>query len=299
MDLSLMRTFVAAYRTGSLTAAARQVGLSQSTVTAQIRSMEQQLGAQLFRRVARGVVPTTVADELAAETAPHVDALVAIGERGVAGPADPFAQPVHLAGPAELTAVRVLPALAPLVRRGLRLRVTLGLADELLAGLSAGRFNLVVSSIRPRGRAVVAVPLMDEEFVLVGAPELAAGIDSARLTVGDPAPLRDLPLLSYAEDRPIVRRYWRSVFGTRSSQIPAVVVPDLRAVLSAVVAGAGVTVLPYYLCASELAAGDLVPLLEPEVPPLNTLFLACRADAVDIPSVAAVRTHLLDRARDW
>ncbi|MFD3513866.1 LysR substrate-binding domain-containing protein [Streptomyces sp. NPDC058657] len=92
--------------------------------------------------------------------------------------------------------------------------------------------------------------------------------------------------------------YWRSVFGTRPTRIPAVVVPDLRAVLSAVAASAGVTVLPYCLCASELATGSLVPLREPEVPPLNTRFLACRADPVNIPSVTAVHTHLLDSARD-
>src|SRR5256885_2566437 len=121
VDLSLMRTFLAVYRAGSLTAAAPQLGLSQPTVTAQIRSLEAQLGQQLFQRVARGVAPTTVADELAREVAQHIDALNAISERGLSW-RDPLSRPVHLAGPAEVTTTRALPTLADLVKRGLKLR---------------------------------------------------------------------------------------------------------------------------------------------------------------------------------
>jgi hypothetical protein len=40
------------------------------------------------------------------------------------------------------------------------------------------------------------------------------------------------------------RRYWRHVFGTRLGGQAAITVPDLRGVLAAVVAGAGITVLP-------------------------------------------------------
>jgi DNA-binding transcriptional LysR family regulator len=298
VDLELLRTVVAIHRTGTLTAAAAELGRSQPTVTAQLRSLERQLGQQLFERAPRGVVPTAVADELVARVAPHVDALARVGERGT-GTGGPSGRPVHLAGPAELTAVRVLPALAPLVRGGLRLRVTVGLADDLLTGLSAGRFDLVVATVRPRGRETRAVPLTDEEFVLVAGAGWAARIDRDRVARLGAAALRGVPLVAYAEDLPIVRRYWRAVFGTRPPGPAAVVVADLRAVLAATVAGAGATVLPRYLCADALASGALVALHEPEVPPINTLFLASRGGAEDEPAVAAVRRHLLTAAREW
>ena len=111
--------------------------------------------------------------------------------------------------------------------------------------------------------------------------------------------MRDVPLVAYAEELPIVRRYWRTVFGTRPPGPAAVVVADLRAVLAATVAGVGVTVLPRYLCADALTSGALVALHEPEVPPINTLFLATRAGVEDEPGVAAVRRHLLAEARGW
>lgn len=68
-DLNLLRTFLAVYRSGSFTAAAQLLGLSQPTVTTQIRSLERQTRRELFERLPRGVAPTAVADDLAARVA--------------------------------------------------------------------------------------------------------------------------------------------------------------------------------------------------------------------------------------
>ncbi|MFJ6948126.1 LysR family transcriptional regulator, partial [Streptomyces wuyuanensis] len=76
-DLNLLRTFLAVYRSGSFTAAAPLLGLSQPTVTTQMRALERQSGRELFVRLPRGVAPTPVADELAARIAAPLDALAA------------------------------------------------------------------------------------------------------------------------------------------------------------------------------------------------------------------------------
>lgn len=298
LDLTLLRTFLAVHRTGSFTAAARLLGLSQPTVTTQIRSLERQLGRELFGRLPRGVAPTPVADDLAAQIADPLDALVAVAVRGQAGESGPV-DPVHLAGPAELLCTRALPALAPLVEQGVRLRVTTGLTDELLDGLRAGHSDLVIATTRPRGRSLTAVPLTDEEFVLVASAQWAQRIGQDRIAAEGPAALRGVPLVAYAEDLPIARRYWRHVFGTRLTGQAAVTIPDLRGVLSAVAAGAGITVLPRYLCQHELAAGTLVQLLTPDDPPINTGYLVQRPGASDNPHLALVRDRLLREAPAW
>lgn len=298
LDLSLLRTFLAVHRSGSFTAAARVLGLSQPTVTTQIRSLEQQLGRELFERRPRGAVPTSVADELATQVAAPIDALAAVADRGPLA-AEKRPDPVHLAGPAELLCARVLPALAPLTERGVRLRVTMGLTDDLLDGLRGGRFDLVISTVRPRGRTLSAVPLADEEFVLLAAPAWAERIGPGRVAAEGPAALRGVPLLAYADDLPIARRYWWHVFGERLTEQPAMTVPDLRGVLAAVVAGAGVSVLPRYLCLDELASGAVVPLLLPEDPPINTGYLAQRPGTPANPHVQLVRDRLLRSAPSW
>lgn len=299
LDLPLLRTFLAVHRAGSFTGAARLLGLSQPTVTAQIRSLEQQVGRELFERRARGVVPVPYADSLASRVGAPLDALAAVtGDDASGTPPEPG--PVQLAGPAELLCARALPALAPLVAEGVRLWVTPGLTDPLLDELRAGHHDLVIATTRPRGRALSADPLMDEEFVLVAAPETAARVGGAPAVAADgPAALHALPLVTYAEDLPIARRYWRHVFGRRLTRPAAVTVPDLRGVLAVVRAGTGFTVLPRYLCAQELASGELVLLADPEDPPINTGYLVRRPGASTNPHVERVSEHLLRAGRGW
>src|SRR3954462_3529689 len=77
LSLHQLRCFLTTYEHGSLTAAAEELGYAQPSVSEQIRSLERSLGVQLFRRVGRGVVPTTVADALR----PHAErALAAVDE---------------------------------------------------------------------------------------------------------------------------------------------------------------------------------------------------------------------------
>ncbi|WP_078843074.1 LysR family transcriptional regulator [Streptomyces albus] len=298
LNLSLLRTFLAVHRTGSYTAAAPLLGLSQPTVTTQIRALERHLGRQLFERQSRGVASTPFADELADRVAGPIDALSAVTDRGRLD-GDDAAAPVHLAGPADFLSSCALRVLAPLVARGVRLRVTTGLSDDLLEGLRTGRHDLVVSARRPRGRTLESVPLADEEFVLVASPAWAERIGPDRVAAEGPSALCGVPLVTYAEDLPIARRYWRHVFGRRLTGQAALTMPDLRGVLTAVAAGAGVTVLPSYLCRAELASGALVPLLSPEDPPINTAYLVQRPGTADNPHVGLVRDHLLSESRTW
>lgn len=60
-DLNLTRAFVAVYETGSVTAAAQRLKLSQPTVTHALNRLRRQLGDELFIRERRGVAPTTKA----------------------------------------------------------------------------------------------------------------------------------------------------------------------------------------------------------------------------------------------
>ncbi|MEV0352609.1 LysR family transcriptional regulator [Nonomuraea sp. NPDC050680] len=277
LSLDLLRTFLTVHRTGSITAAAQTLGLSQPAVTAQVKALEVALDRPLFDRLPRGVAPTAAADELARRVAASLDALDAVVDSEL-----PSGEAVHLGGPSEFLSEVAIPLLAPLVRDGLRLRTTFGLSDGLLADLAAGRLDLVVSTIRPRVRGVQAEPAYDEEFLLVASPELAAQEDCGTR-----------PLIAYAEDLPIVRRYWRTVFGKRPSMAAQVVIPDLRGVLNAVRAGMGVSVLPAYLCRADVAAGRLVTLAEPELAPINTGYLAVRSGGLARAAVARVHAHLL------
>lgn len=292
LDLNQLRTFLAVHRSGSFTAAAHLLGLSQSTVTTQIRALETRLGRELFERRARGVVPLPYADELAAQVASPLDHL-----SGLTDDADtPAVEPVHLAGPAEFLGAVGMGLIAPLIAGGVQLRVTTGLTDDLLDELRAGRHDLVISTRRPTSRSLISEPFADEEFVLVAAPDWAERLKGRAL----PAALADVPLIAYDADLPIIRRYWRYVFNDHpAASTQLTTIPDLRGIRTAVIAGAGWTVLPKYLCRAELDTRALILLHEPDEAPLNTAYLVRRPGGSANPHVATVRRHLLAAARAW
>lgn len=86
LDWSLLNTFLAVARTGSLSAAARQLNASQPTVGRHIQAIEAQLGVDLFQRHAKGFSLTEVGVQLlphaeAMEEAAHRLSLVATGQQ--------------------------------------------------------------------------------------------------------------------------------------------------------------------------------------------------------------------------
>ncbi|MGA5207883.1 MULTISPECIES: LysR family transcriptional regulator [Streptomyces] len=62
MELAVRRTFVTVCRLGSLSAAATELGYTQSAVSRQIAGLERQLGVPLVQRHVRGVRPTAAGE---------------------------------------------------------------------------------------------------------------------------------------------------------------------------------------------------------------------------------------------
>lgn len=84
-DWTLVRSFLAVAETGSLSAGARRLGTSQPNLGRQVRALETQLGAALFRRQPRGLVLTEAGERLlpharAMEAAARAMSLAAAGE---------------------------------------------------------------------------------------------------------------------------------------------------------------------------------------------------------------------------
>src|SRR5260370_37838626 len=103
-DWSLYRTFLAVMDAGSLSGAARALGIAQPTVGRQIEALEGALGGEpLFTRSPGGLRPTRTAQALA----PHAQAMPAAAEtlvRAAHGDAE------HMTGVVRPTASDILSA---------------------------------------------------------------------------------------------------------------------------------------------------------------------------------------------
>lgn len=64
LDMDILRTLVTAQRLGSFNRAADQIGRSQSAVSQQIRKLEQQVGAPLFRKHGRHLLLTEAGETI-------------------------------------------------------------------------------------------------------------------------------------------------------------------------------------------------------------------------------------------
>lgn len=76
LDLNLLRVFVVVAESGSVTAAASRLYLTQPAVSAALRRLANAVGAPLFSRVGRGIRLTARGEALLAGARPHLEALV-------------------------------------------------------------------------------------------------------------------------------------------------------------------------------------------------------------------------------
>ncbi|MFF7603399.1 LysR family transcriptional regulator [Streptomyces mirabilis] len=297
MQLGWLQTFIAVYECGSFTKAAQRLGITQPAVTQQIRSLEKILGQELFDRTPQGADPTGEGQILASETKEAISDLNRTISRRLGTTLSD--RPLRLGGPAALMSERVLPSLAQLTADGMDIDVSLDTSSNLLEELKASGVDMAISSIQPRCRGIDSTPLNDEDLVLVASREIADDLPPGILEVDGARALEKLPLVTNGESEPITRHYWQTVFDSLPPARPALRVSDMRAVKSAVVASVGIAVLPSFLCTEELSRNDLVTLMDPEIPPITTFYLATRSGTLADPSIAKFHDHLLTTAKAW
>lgn len=287
--LIYLRTFLDTYRAGSLTRAAQRLGITQPAASAHIAALEAMLGKPLFIRQARGVSPTPAADDLARSVATELDGIEATMAAARAR-SSRISGTVHIAGPAEYLSARVGPALTSLVAEGLRLRIQTGNRERIYAALEGGHVDLAITASPPNKTVHGFAELDREHLTLVAAPTTA---ERAKARIVTAEFLCALPCIAYDESLPLIRPFFQHVFGKTPDMQAVATAPDLRILIGMASAGTGWTVLPDYLCADALAAGQLVELPTVKSGPDNRLFLAWNKTALRHPRVAYVRDRLL------
>lgn len=285
-----LRTFVAVYRTGSVTVGARSRGLSQPAASQQLAALSRAVGGPVLSRTPRGVTPTERGRDLYARVAEPLDRLELVLTGLDGGRVERLPQPVRVGASAELFEACLLPRLAP---SGIDVMATFADDATLLDLLLSGEVDVAVTRTTSGRRAAVeSVPMSERTYSLVVAPGLAP--DPAPGSLHDLAGwLRERPWVSYSQELPVTRRFWTTALELPFESHLRLVAPDLRTVAAAVELGMGVSLLPTYACARALADGRMVELYDVQglVRPEPCLVTTRRADAAS-PRITEVRTRL-------
>jgi len=283
--LQPLRTFVEVYRTRAFSAAARNLDLTQPAVSQHIASLEAQVGRSLFRRHARGVVPTAAADELAQQIGDGLDraesalAMVRARSTHVSGT-------VHISAPPEFLAERVAPRMRSLTEAGVQLRMHLGAKTDLYGALLADEADLALTASTPENKRLDSRPGAREQLWAVAAPDVAR--------LWKDTSWAEVPHLAYDPDRPLMRAWCAMNAVPLPNILPMVTAPDLRVIRAMVMAALGWSVLPDYLCDRAIEAGALVRLNGPVGAPENTFNLVWTKGSLRHPRVAFARRCLIE-----
>ena len=150
---SLHRSFLGVLREGSLSAAARALGLTQPTLGRHIDALEESLGAKLFTRSQHGLTPTPAARELAV----HAEAMEAAAEafrRAASGEAAETGGTVRLTA-SNIIGAEVLPPILTAFRNDHpNIAIELALSNRN-QDLSRREADIAIRMLRPTQKSLV------------------------------------------------------------------------------------------------------------------------------------------------
>ena len=258
VNLNRLAVFVAVVEAGSLSAAARRLGLAKTMVSAHIQRLEAEVGASLLLRTTRRQ-SLTDAGEAFYEAARRIvlDAQEAISAAGQES-AEPRGT-LRVAAPNDYAASVVAPVAVQLRKRHPQLKVELLAGDRVVDMLKEG-IDVAIRAGRLADSGLQATRIGSFTEWLVASPLLFEGHAIPR----QPQELVNLPFVALSVLRQPLTWTLVSASGRvrRTLRFEQVMSANTSlAVRSAVLAGGGLAVLPDYSVKAEVAAGRLVKVL--------------------------------------
>ena len=283
-DWSTYRAFLTVLREGSLSGAARVLGLTQPTLGRQIADLEHVLGAVLFTRSPRGLLPTDIAQNLR----PHAEAMEAAAgamQRAASGGTNDAAGVVRITA-SEIIGAEVLPSLLAQFRHAHpAIKVELDLSNRV-EDLLHGAADIAVRMVRPSQDSLVArrigeigLGLYAHRHYLASAPPLT-----------NPTALaRDHALIGFDQGTPYLRELLARMpiahadFSLRSDS-------DLGQ-LAAVRAGVGIGFIQHGIARRD---PNLLPVFMKEIGVTLDIWLALHEDMRTSKRLRLMIDHLSD-----
>lgn len=252
----LLLALDAVVRHGSVTAAAQELNLTQSTVSRLILSLEAQLGVELFTRTRRRLIPNDAAIGYQRDVARALDI---VQRASMAVLANPEGGTLSLA---------VLPTFATRwlgPRLGDFLNAHPGIAVNLSTRIGpvdfAGEaFDAAIRFGGPDRAGAHQQKLFDERVTACVSPAFA---ENHRLDTLDD--LAGLPML-HLESRPNVWSDWFTGQGATPPATGGMMMDQFSMMIQAAISGLGIALLPDYLARIEIADDRLVPIFGQAVP---------------------------------
>jgi LysR family transcriptional activator of dmlA len=167
-DLNELRTFQRILALGSLSAAARDLGVGLAVVSKRLAALERRVGARLVNRTTRRLSASGEGEALRVHVDRILEELDEAEARLSSGQEAPRGR-LRIASPVAFGRIHVAPVAASLAARHPGLDVELKLSDQLIDLIEA-RIDVAVRIGQPRDSTAVMRKLADNRRILVASP---------------------------------------------------------------------------------------------------------------------------------
>jgi len=264
-SISVLRCFEAAAKYESFTAAAEELGLTQSAVSRQVKELEDHIAAPLFRREGRGVRLTDAGKALAKPLFGDLDRLRRTLDHAIAGGAGP--RVLAIAAPPTFAARWLVPRLPKFRELHDDLQIVVYSRSDPF-DFHQEQVDVAIHFGGWDWPGAQLTPLCPENLVVVAAPEICASYPIKR-----PADLLAIPLLHLSARPYLWDRLSRSLNVENASRSGSTF-DQFSLVIAAAATGMGAAILPTYLIEHELADGQLIRLADAPSDAEKSYFIA-------------------------
>jgi len=280
LNLEWLRTFKAIYETGTLSAAAQELFISQPGVSLHLNSLEAYTGHKLFDRSPRKMVPTERGKVLYNFVLDPLRKLEAVEQH------------FHKSSKSERPTISVGMCFETfqytleehIASLPFNLIIKFGEYPQMQQDLDNGLLDLIVTPQQGQQQNLQYKPFSKERIVLIAGGH--TDIDPLIDFLGQPNKMEAANWLkqqvwySTAADMEHLKNFWLKNFEQHPDFRPNYIVPNICSIIRCLSDGEGFSIVPHFLCVEAIEAGQIQLVWEGSTPLENTLYFGTRKKTI-------------------
>jgi len=291
-----LRALAATVEAGSVSGAAKTLGVTPPAITTQLKLLELEAGAPVFDRTSANFAPTEIGAEFLA-AARDVERIVAQTHERVAALRSGAIGSVVFG--VVSTAKYLAPTMVASFRNAhpdIRVNLSIGNRSEIVRGLEHSEYDILLMGRPPAHIEVESIPLSDHPHVLI-APAGHRLVGDSEILPEDLLRERFLAREPGSGTRMLMERFLERIGGGRAFDLTEM--GSNETIKQSVLAGLGIAIISAHTCMAELREGKLVALPMVGLPLMRQWFLIHRVNRQLTKAAEIFKMYISDRRRDF
>ncbi len=295
-NLEWVRTFKAIYETGTLSAAAQELFISQPGVSLHLNSLEAYTGYKLFDRSPRKMVPTEKGKILYNCIVDPLNKM------------ETAEQHFHKRSQEERTTISVGMCFETfqytleehIAQLPFNLIIKFGDYPKMQQDLDNGLLDLIITPQKGNQPNLEYKPFSKERLILIAGSKTDTAKLEQLLAIKDITEasnlLKQQLWYSTAADMEHLKNFWVTHFMQHPDFSPNFIVPNISSIIRCLSNGVGYAIVPDFLCKENIATGEIKQVWEGVKPLENTLYFGSRKKTMYLEEITQLENLL---KRKW